>query len=106
MSLIVLNVAKEYPTRSGPLSVLRDVNLSLNRGDALAIMGPSGSGKSTLLHLLGTLDRPTTGKITLDGIDPFELAECELAAFRNQRTSASCSRTITSCPNARCSKMS
>ena len=58
MSLIATHVSKEYPTRSGSLSVLRDVNLSLSRGDSVAIMGPSGSGKSTLLHILGTLDRP------------------------------------------------
>ncbi len=48
-------------------------------------MGPSGSGKSTLLHILGTLDRPTAGKITLEGTDPFALPERELAAFRNRR---------------------
>src|SRR5262245_13865488 len=85
MSLIVDNVSKEYPTRSGSLSVLRGVNLKLDRGDAVAVMGPSGSGKSTLLHILGTLDRPTGGKVTLDGADPFALPESELAAYRNAR---------------------
>ncbi len=85
MSLNAFHVAKEYPTRSGSLSVLHDVSLSLNRGDAVAIMGPSGSGKSTLLHLLGTLDRPSAGQITLEDIDPFTLPERELAAFRNRR---------------------
>src|SRR5262245_42135973 len=85
MSLIVDNVSKEYPTRSSTLSVLRGVNLNLNRGDAVAVMGPSGSGKSTLLHILGTLDRPTGGKVTLEGADPFALPESELAAFRNSR---------------------
>ena len=85
MSLVVAGVAKEYPTRTGPLPVLADVNLLLDRGDALAVMGPSGSGKSTLLHMLGTLDRPTAGKITLEGTDPFSLPERELAAFRNRR---------------------
>jgi lipoprotein-releasing system ATP-binding protein len=85
MSLIASHVAKEYPTRSGSLAVLRDVSLSLNRGDALAIMGPSGSGKSTLLHLLGTLDRPSAGRITLEDVDPFTLPERDLAGFRNQR---------------------
>jgi lipoprotein-releasing system ATP-binding protein len=85
MSLTASNVAKEYPTRSGMLAVLRNVNLSLERGDAIAIMGPSGSGKSTLLHILGTLDRPSAGGVTLEGTDPFALAESDLAAFRNRR---------------------
>ncbi|MCE9564863.1 MAG: ABC transporter ATP-binding protein [Planctomycetes bacterium] len=85
MSLVALGVSKDYPTRTGPLSVLRNVNVSLNRGDALAVMGPSGSGKSTFLHMLGTLDQPTAGTITLEGQNPFTLPERELAAFRNRR---------------------
>lgn len=85
MSLSVRELTKEYPTRSRPLSILRGVNLTLDRGDALAVMGPSGSGKSTLLHILGTLDRPTAGSVTLDGTDPFALSEPDLAAFRNRR---------------------
>jgi lipoprotein-releasing system ATP-binding protein len=85
MSLVVESVSKEYPTRSGPLSVLRGVSLTLDRGAAAAVTGPSGSGKSTLLHILGTLDRPTYGKVSLDGTDPFGLSEPELAAFRNRR---------------------
>ncbi|MDB5310390.1 MAG: transporter ATP-binding protein [Gemmataceae bacterium] len=85
MSLEAHNLSKEYATRSGPLSVLRAVNLTLNRGDALAVMGPSGSGKSTLLHILGTLDHPTGGTVTLEGTNPFTLAEADLAAFRNRR---------------------
>ena len=84
MSLHVQHLAKDYPTRSGVLSVLRDVNLDLERGDALAVMGPSGSGKSTLLHILGTLDRPTRGDVRLQGRDPFALPERELADFRNR----------------------
>jgi lipoprotein-releasing system ATP-binding protein len=85
MSLVVDNVSKVYPTRSGTLSVLRGVSLKLDRSGAVAVMGPSGSGKSTLLHILGTLDRPTGGKVALDGIDPFALSEPELAKFRNAR---------------------
>jgi lipoprotein-releasing system ATP-binding protein len=85
MALSVRDLSKEYPTRSGPLSILRGVNLSLDRGEALAVMGPSGSGKSTLLHILGTLDRPTNGSVSLEGTDPFALAEPDLAAFRNRR---------------------
>jgi lipoprotein-releasing system ATP-binding protein len=85
MSLVVDNVSKEYPTRSGTLAVLRGVCLKLDRGEAVAVMGPSGSGKSTLLHILGTLDRPIGGKVSLDGTDPFTLPEAQLAAFRNAR---------------------
>jgi lipoprotein-releasing system ATP-binding protein len=85
MSLTVTHLCKDYPTRSGPLSVLRDISFSLERGEALAVMGPSGSGKSTLLHLLGTLDNPTSGTVTLDGKDPFILSDAELADFRNQQ---------------------
>ena len=84
MSLIVSQLRKDYPTRSGPLQVLRGIDLDLQRGDALAVMGPSGSGKSTLLHILGTLDRPTSGTVTLDQKDPFSLSEPELADFRNR----------------------
>ena len=84
MSLLVQNLGKDYPTRSGPLTVLRGVGLEMKRGDALAVMGPSGSGKSTLLHILGTLDRPTSGTVRLDGQDPFALAERVLADFRNR----------------------
>jgi lipoprotein-releasing system ATP-binding protein len=85
MTLHVQDLEKDYPTRSGPLSVLRGVQLELSPGEALAVMGPSGSGKSTLLHILGTLDRPTRGTVRLGNIDPFALPEPELAAFRNQR---------------------
>jgi lipoprotein-releasing system ATP-binding protein len=85
MSLLVENLDKEYPTRSGPLSVLRSVNLCLNRGESLAVMGPSGSGKSTFLHILGTLDQPTRGMVSLEGTNPFTLDEPKLAAFRNRR---------------------
>src|SRR4051795_6136294 len=84
MGLVVENLTKEYPTRSGSLSVLTGVNLTLDAGEALAVMGPSGSGKSTLLHILGTLDAPTAGRIELDGVDPFALPEPQLAAFRNR----------------------
>lgn len=84
MSLHVEHLAKDYPTRSGALTVLREVSLDLERGESAAIVGPSGSGKSTLLHLLGTLDRPTRGQVRLEGRDPFALTERQLADFRNR----------------------
>src|SRR4051794_28326563 len=85
MPLVVEHLDKDYPTPAAPLSVLRDVNLTLDRGAAQAVMGPSGSGKSTLLHVLGTLDTPTRGKVALDGVDPFSLSEARLADFRNHK---------------------
>jgi lipoprotein-releasing system ATP-binding protein len=83
--LEVANLSKEYPTPRGPLAVLSGVNLSLQPGDAASIMGPSGSGKSTLLHILGALEPPTSGHVTLAGRNPYELPEREQAAFRNRR---------------------
>src|SRR3989442_780345 len=83
--LEVTEVTKEYPTPRGPLAVLSKVSLSLKRGDAAAITGPSGAGKSTLLYIVGGLEPPTAGRVTLDGRNPHQLAERELAAFRNQK---------------------
>ena len=82
--LKVDHVSKEYPSPSGPLKIVSDVSLSLARGDAVSIMGPSGSGKSTLLYLVGALEPPTSGTISLDGQNPFQLKEKELAGFRNK----------------------
>jgi lipoprotein-releasing system ATP-binding protein len=83
--LQVTSISKQYPTPRGPLSVLTDVSFSLAAGDAAAIMGPSGSGKSTLLYILGALEPPTSGTVTLDGRDPFLLDARALAAFRNDQ---------------------
>ncbi len=83
--LVVTDVTKSFPTRAEALEVLRGVSLSLSAGENLAILGPSGSGKSTLLHIIGTLDRPTSGSVRLDGEDPFVLDEPKLAAFRSRR---------------------
>jgi lipoprotein-releasing system ATP-binding protein len=82
--LAVEAVSKHYDTPRGPLPVLTDVSFSKGPGESLCIMGPSGSGKSTLLHILGTLDSPTSGRVTLDGLAPYALPEPELAAFRNR----------------------
>ena len=84
MALHVRQLSKDYPTRSGPLRVLRETDLDLNRGEALAVMGPSGSGKSTLLHILGALDKPTGGTVQIDDKDVFALPEPALADFRNR----------------------
>jgi lipoprotein-releasing system ATP-binding protein len=81
--LQVADLSKAYPTPRGPLTVLSNVTFSLSPGDAAAITGPSGSGKSSLLHILGALDRPSSGTVTLDGRDPFLLSDDGLAAFRN-----------------------
>ena len=83
--LKVENVSKEYPTPRGPLKIISDVSLSLSPGEAMSIMGPSGSGKSTLLYMIGALEPPTAGTITLDGHNPFQLNDKELAGFRNQQ---------------------
>ncbi len=80
----VENLSKEYRTPGGSLPILSDVSLRLARGDAVAVMGPSGSGKSTLLYVLGALEPPTSGAVTLDGQNPFALGERELATFRNR----------------------
>ena len=82
--LVVENLTKEYRTPRGSLPILSDVSLRLDRGDAVAVMGPSGSGKSTLLYILGALEPPTSGSVTLDGQNPFALGERPLATFRNR----------------------
>ncbi len=84
-ALIADNVTKEYPTPAEPLVVLRGVSFSLDRGQSLAILGPSGSGKSTLLAILGGLDRPTSGKVIVGEVNPFDLDDAEIAAFRRDQ---------------------
>jgi lipoprotein-releasing system ATP-binding protein len=83
--LNVSRVGKHYPTPRGPLTVLSDVTFSLSPGEAAAITGPSGSGKSSLLYMLGALEPPSQGLVTLDGQNPFELTPAALADFRNAR---------------------
>jgi lipoprotein-releasing system ATP-binding protein len=79
------SISKSFPTRSGSLDVLRDVSLTLDAGESAAVMGPSGSGKSTLLNILGTLEAPSAGRVSIENTDPFALSERELARFRNRR---------------------
>lgn len=83
-TLRLTEVTKTYGSGPTALDVLRGVDLELDAGRSLAVTGPSGSGKSTLLHIIGTLEEPTSGRVELDGRDPFALAERELARFRNE----------------------
>jgi lipoprotein-releasing system ATP-binding protein len=82
--LQVRDLCKSFDGPRGPIEVLRGISFELERGATLAITGPSGSGKSTLLHVIGTLERPSSGTVRFDGRDPFGLAEPALARFRNR----------------------
>src|SRR5512142_3350792 len=84
--LKLVQVTRRYDGSAGgaAVSVLAGISLEVNRGESLAIVGPSGSGKSTLLHIIGTLDRPSSGQVLLDGKDIGTLGEAELAAVRNR----------------------
>lgn len=83
--LEAVDISKEYPAPDGRLTILSGCSFRLQRGEAASVVGPSGSGKSTLLYILGALEPPTAGTVTLDGRNPFELPERELAAFRNRQ---------------------
>ena len=78
------DLVKEYPQGDKTLRVLEKVNLKVEKGEFMAIMGPSGSGKSTLLNMLGALDRPTSGKVMINGIDISTLDDNQLADLRNK----------------------
>jgi lipoprotein-releasing system ATP-binding protein len=82
--LVVQGLHKDYATPRGPLPILAGVSFTLEPGQSLCVLGPSGSGKSTLLNVLGALEPPTSGTVTLFGRDPFRLGEAELAAHRNR----------------------
>jgi lipoprotein-releasing system ATP-binding protein len=77
-------IVKEFQTANGPLRVLDGIDLKLNRGQNLVVLGPSGSGKSTFLHIAGTLDSPSSGRLLINGQSPAGLSEPKLAEFRNQ----------------------
>ena len=85
--LKLIGVTRRYdaPGKAGGLTVLDDVSLEVARGDSLAIVGPSGSGKSTLLQIIGTLDRPSSGSVALDGQDLNGLNDLRIAAVRNRQ---------------------
>ena len=79
------NLIKTYGTGEAKVEALRGVNLTVNKGEFLSIVGTSGSGKSTLLHMLGGLDRPTEGKVIINGKDIFSLKDEELTIFRRRK---------------------
>ena len=79
----VEDLTKVFDSAAGRVEALRDVNISIVKGEFVAIVGPSGSGKSTLLNIIGGLDKPTSGKVFINGIDVFELADSEMAIMRN-----------------------
>jgi lipoprotein-releasing system ATP-binding protein len=85
VTLEIRDLVKEYSTPAGAIRVLSGIDLRLEAGEAMSIVGPSGSGKSTLLYILGTLEPPTSGAVLLDGQNPFELDEKRLADFRGRR---------------------
>jgi lipoprotein-releasing system ATP-binding protein len=78
-----LQVHKSFKTEAGELNILRDINLTIAEGEMLGIIGASGAGKSTLLHILGALDKPSSGKVLFQGKDVFALDDAMLAEFRN-----------------------
>jgi putative ABC transport system ATP-binding protein len=83
MTVIELDhVTKAYP---GGVTALRDVSLTIGYGELVAIVGPSGSGKSTMLHLIGTLDRPSAGGVSIDGQDVAALSDRDLSRLRARR---------------------
>jgi len=81
--LRVENVVKTFESAAGTVAALRGVDISIRKGEFVAIVGPSGSGKSTLLNMIGALDKPTSGKVYINGIDIFSLSDSEIATMRN-----------------------
>ncbi|MBU5638250.1 ABC transporter ATP-binding protein [Geomonas sp. Red69] len=82
--LEVKNLFKSYGTGEARVEVLKGIDLTVAAGDTIALVGPSGAGKSTLLHVMGTIDRPSSGEVLFDGEKIFNLADQPLAAFRNR----------------------
>jgi ABC-type antimicrobial peptide transport system, ATPase component len=83
--LKVENLTKTYGMGENRVEALKNINLSINKGEFVVIVGPSGSGKSTLLHLLGGLDEPTDGKVIIDGENIYDYKEDKLAIFRRRK---------------------
>jgi len=83
--LEVKNLSKSYGKGDMEVKALNDISFKIQKGEFVAIIGPSGSGKSTLLHILGGVDKPTKGKVYIDGIDIYEQNDTDLAIFRRQK---------------------
>ncbi len=83
--LKVENLSKQYGTGETAVKALDNISFSIKKGEFVAIIGPSGSGKSTLLHLLGGVDRPSSGKVYVDNTDIYQLDETQLAIFRRRQ---------------------
>ncbi len=83
--LQVDHLSKSYGTGEAKVMALDDVSFSVDKGEFVAIIGPSGSGKSTLLHILGGVDKPTSGNVYIDGVDIYSLNESKLAIFRRRQ---------------------
>jgi len=81
--IILNNLSKTFLKDGNKIEVLRGIDLEIKKGDSLAILGVSGAGKSTLIHILGTLDHPTSGNISINGINIFDWDENKMARFRN-----------------------
>jgi len=82
-TLAVENLSKVFESAAGRVVALRKINITVNKGEFVSIVGPSGSGKSTLLNILGALDKPSFGKLFISGIDIFSLSDKEIARMRN-----------------------
>lgn len=82
--LKVENLEKSYGKGEAKVDALKNINLSINKGEFVAIVGPSGSGKSTLLHLIGGVDKPTSGKVYINNVDIYSLKEKDLSIFRRR----------------------
>src|SRR6202163_978735 len=82
--LVAIDLEREYRIGPEPVRVLKGASLTVNVGETVAVIGASGAGKSTLLHILGTLDRPTSGKVLFNGEDVFRQNDTALASFRNR----------------------
>ena len=84
VALQAIHLNKVFDSSAGRVAALQDINFEIKKGEFVSIVGPSGSGKSTLLNLIGALDKPTSGKVIINGVDIFSLSDQEIAAMRNK----------------------